>query len=530
MKLSDYFLQSIEGIHYASPRTGLPSGWLDFCEFSLRGSSILVVDASFVPAADDGLLIELPPGKYEVQAQVLDYGGDRRPARLRVCLSEANATFGSQIGETWTDTATTGICDFEIFSAAWGEAKDAAFKMIQPALQDSYYHGVAVLNANVGAIMPFLHSGFGDGHYPVYELTAAGRRVGFEVEFIGAGKDYPFGETPSERNHRVQTLVRQAEAGDPEKQWQAGQMYRKGEGVIPDTAQAAHWYAQAAAGGHAEAAYALGALYEMGKGVPQDYARARELLEQAAGTGFAAALNRLGNLYHHGHGVPVDHVRAVQYYTAAAEKNSPAGQYNLANHYAQGLGLKKDDAAAAKWFRISAENGHAMAMFNLGVLYYHGLGVPQDDREAFKWFQAGAAKDHPESHYNVACCYETGRGVERSMKRAQYAFTVAANQGISLAQFKLGMLYKQGADDVPQDLEKSLNRFKKAAKGGHAEAHFELGDLYERGEGVPADRLAAARHFQAAAAKGVAPAAERLAILLPNLTDAERASLVASGQ
>ena len=57
-----------------------------------------------------------------------------------------------------------------------------------------------------------------------------------------------------------------------------------------------------------------------------------------------------------------------------------------------------------------------------------------------------------------------------------------------------------------------------------------MGDLYERGDGVPADRLAAARHFQAAAAKGVVKAGERLAILLPNLTDAERAALVASGQ
>ena len=530
MKLSDYFLQSIEGIHYASPRTGLPSGWLDFCEFSLRGSSILVVDASFVPSADDGLLIELPPGKYKVQAQVLDYGGDRRPARLRVQLAGSNAALGAEIGKTWTDTATTGICDFEIFSAAWGEDNDASFEIIRPALEDHHHHGLAVFDAAVGAVMPFLHSGFGDGNFPVYELVAAGQRVGFEVEFIREGKDYPFGETPSERNHRVQTLLRQAEAGDPERQWQAGRMYRKGEGVIPDPEQAAHWYAQAAARGHAEAAYTLGTLYEKGTGVPQDYARARELHEQAAGTGFASALNQLGNLYHRGHGVPLDEVRAVQYYAAAAEKNSSVGQFNLANHYAHGLGLEKSDAEAAKWFQKSAENGFAKAMFNLGVLYRHGRGVPQDDKESFKWFQAGAAHKHPESHYNLAVCYETGRGVERDQKRARTLFMMAAMDGVNLAQFKLGMLYKQGADELPRNPKNSLTWLQKAAKGGHAEAHFEVGDLYERGDGVPADRLAAARHFQAAAAKGVVKAGERLAILLPNLTDAERAALVASGQ
>ena len=229
-------------------------------------------------------------------------------------------------------------------------------------------------------------------------------------------------------------------------------------------------------------------------------------------------------------GVPVDDARAVQYYAAAAEKNSSVGQFNLANHYAHGLGLEKSDAEAAKWFQKSAENGFAKAMFNLGVLYRHGRGVPQDDKESFKWFQAGAAHKHPESHYNLAVCYETGRGVERDQKRARTLFMMAAMDGVNLAQFKLGMLYKQGADEFPGNPKNSLTWLQKAAKGGHAEAHFEVGDLYERGDGVPADRLAAARHFQAAAAKGVAKAGERLAILLPNLTDAERAALVASGQ
>ena len=53
-----------------------------------------------------------------------------------------------------------------------------------------------------------------------------------------------------------------------------GDMYRDGDGVPKDDAEAVRWYRLAAEQGHARAAYNLGLMYETGEGVPQDYVRA----------------------------------------------------------------------------------------------------------------------------------------------------------------------------------------------------------------------------------------------------------------
>jgi hypothetical protein len=89
---------------------------MEFREFTLVGPQYLIVDASFAPSAEDGVLVDLPPGRYHVQITGIDYGGDKRIARLRAVLSGAAPTLGKQLGETWTDTAMTGICDCKVFS------------------------------------------------------------------------------------------------------------------------------------------------------------------------------------------------------------------------------------------------------------------------------------------------------------------------------------------------------------------------------------------------------------------------------
>jgi hypothetical protein len=51
-------------------------------------------------------------------------------------------------------------------------------------------------------------------------------------------------------------------------------MYRDGQGVPQDYAQAAFWYRKAAEQGDAPAQVCLGLLYYEGRGVPPDYAQA----------------------------------------------------------------------------------------------------------------------------------------------------------------------------------------------------------------------------------------------------------------
>jgi hypothetical protein len=237
---------------------GTQSEWLDFCEIGLSGLRFLVVDASFVPSAEDGLLIEAPPGQYEVQAKCIDYGGDVRVSRLRVSLKGKQYRLGPELGKTWTDTATTGLCDYEVFSRAWGDDDDASYEKISGTNEESGNCGIAVLDAGTGALMPFVSSGFGDGSYQVFELLDGPQRVGFEVEFIPEHSPYPFPPSPAAVARKLRAA---AEKGDVEAQWHLGECYRQGEGVDQDFAEAAKWHELASANGHAEAAFRLGTYF-----------------------------------------------------------------------------------------------------------------------------------------------------------------------------------------------------------------------------------------------------------------------------
>ena len=62
-----------------------------------------------------------------------------------------------------------------------------------------------------------------------------------------------------------------AEQGYAMAQSDLGQMYRKGQGVPQDYAEAGKWYRLAAEQGYASAQFTLGRLYQIGKGVPQDF-------------------------------------------------------------------------------------------------------------------------------------------------------------------------------------------------------------------------------------------------------------------
>lgn len=61
-----------------------------------------------------------------------------------------------------------------------------------------------------------------------------------------------------------------ADEDDAFAQSSLGYMYRRGEGVTTDEAEALKWYRKAAEKGYAPAQSNLGFMYQFGKGVPQD--------------------------------------------------------------------------------------------------------------------------------------------------------------------------------------------------------------------------------------------------------------------
>ena len=72
----------------------------------------------------------------------------------------------------------------------------------------------------------------------------------------------------------VKVLIKAAEQGDAEAQFNLAGMYLTGEGVQEDYGKAVHWYSKAAEQGDVRAQGVLAMIYDMGIVVEQDYGKA----------------------------------------------------------------------------------------------------------------------------------------------------------------------------------------------------------------------------------------------------------------
>ena len=62
-------------------------------------------------------------------------------------------------------------------------------------------------------------------------------------------------------------------------------------------------------------------------------------------------------------------------------------------------------------------------------MYAYGRGVRQDDTEAVKWFRQAAAQGLTQAQYNLGIMYYSGRGVRQDRALAQEWFGKACQNG-----------------------------------------------------------------------------------------------------
>jgi TPR repeat protein len=151
---------------------------------------------------------------------------------------------------------------------------------------------------------------------------------------------------------RALAAVRQkAATGDVVAQFSLGSiLYYSAD----DTAQAVDWLRTAAAQRYAPAEFQMGQLYDFGFGVVQSEAEALSWYRRAADHGSAAAQRAVGDFYRKGRGVPADATEASRWYRAAAESDDIRAQYELGQLYFDGVGVQRDYAAAYLWFSLAA--------------------------------------------------------------------------------------------------------------------------------------------------------------------------------
>lgn len=114
-----------------------------------------------------------------------------------------------------------------------------------------------------------------------------------------------------------------------EMQYNRGNSFYNGLGVLQDYTQAVYWYRKAAERGYAAAQNDLGFCYYSGLGIVQDYTQAVYWYRKAVEQGNACAQNNLGVCYERGYGVDMDYKKAVYWYRKAAEQGNETAKNNL---------------------------------------------------------------------------------------------------------------------------------------------------------------------------------------------------------
>lgn len=137
----------------------------------------------------------------------------------------------------------------------------------------------------------------------------------------------------------------------------------------------------------------LGDLYREGDEVEQNYAEALQWYQRAADRQDAYGLNNLGSMYLNGLGTEPDAEQAAKYYRQAAELGLPTAQYNLGVRYREGDGVPVDLLEAGKWLERAANAGDAYAQNDWGVMLRFGNGIDKDILAAAYWLLEAIKQD-----------------------------------------------------------------------------------------------------------------------------------------
>lgn len=256
---------------------------------------------------------------------------------------------------------------------------------------------------------------------------------------------------------------RAAQQGDPDAEYNLGQLYRLGQGVKLSFPTAQSYYLKAAKKNHSLAQLNLGTMYYSGKLGPKQEESAFHWLEQAAENNNAHAQWMIGIMLFNGQGVARDSIAAYSWLTLASEQQHPqamldhaklktglsAVQLDLADALTNAYRQKKKAKAAIQqqekeafyWLHQAAEKGDAHAQSMIGDMLMKGQGVPQDIAAAYSWLTLASEQLQPQA----------------SLKQAQLKSKLSAEQ-LSLAN-SLTTAFKQNKTakkTIPQQGKKAF--------------------------------------------------------------------------
>ncbi len=212
--------------------------------------------------------------------------------------------------------------------------------------------------------------------------------------------------------------------------------------------------------GDPEAELTMAKLYLSGQGVEKDVAKGLALLQKGADKGYDRAQFMLGiTLATDMAGAPDKEKAKYWLQKSAAQGNKKAEQM---------LGMidKMPAPETPEQVKKKAEAGDAGAQYLLGTSYMSGLGkYEKKPEEGLKWLQLAAGQGHPLAQDDMGK-YLLGIG---KADEGIVWLTKAAQNGVTNAQYRLGLIYLEGKD-TPKDLKQAAHWLGKAAEAGDTRA------------------------------------------------------------
>ena len=203
----------------------------------------------------------------------------------------------------------------------------------------------------------------------------------------------------------------------------------------------------------------------------KDYRAAIDLFQQAYSLGDKTlSPMRIGEIYICGYGITQNESEGLKWVQIAAENNNSEAQSTMGRYYSH-IG---EDSKAFDWFFKAAQNGDDYGKYMLGQAYLEGKGTCLDSKRALRWTLSSALGGDPGAQWEMARAYFEGHDHPFNFDKNAEEFiswtTKAADKGLPVALYYLGMIYLDGFNNIPVDKKLAKKWIQKAADQGWEEA------------------------------------------------------------
>jgi len=154
--------------------------------FTLKGPKLIVHDPTYGLATTDSVTVELPPGRFTVEVDLVPNKEDGGfvVGAFRMRSGSRKGTSRRLLGRVVVDAACVVFYDLEAFKSAFENDPRAYFRHVEPLMDRTDLVLAGHLPRKKSLEIALCYSGYGDGTYPIYELRHDGRRIGIEAQFI----------------------------------------------------------------------------------------------------------------------------------------------------------------------------------------------------------------------------------------------------------------------------------------------------------------------------------------------------------